>query len=259
MAYTKNLVWIRTNMDKPVIQINHLEGISWNKQISDFKIDHATDVWRIRVSSHLQDIGDLWLLLHPAEQQRANGYRREQDKRRFMMSYGFLRILLGRYLAIAPKDIIFEAGHNGKPRMKTVENKALYFNISHSGDYVLIAIGDQETGVDVEKTDKKVHLEEIMNIGFSKVEIAFVETSDNPADSFYRLWTRKEALLKATSLGIDDYLKLVPSINGSYTDVHQIITLQTNWTVTSFDVDQDYVGAVAYHNARVNFKEVIAL
>ncbi|EHQ27352.1 4'-phosphopantetheinyl transferase family protein [Mucilaginibacter paludis] len=246
-------------MDKPVIQVNHLENICWNNPVSDLKVHQSTDVWRLRVSSYLEDIADLWLILHPAEQQRANRYRREQDKQRFIIAHAYLRILLGKYMCISPKDILLETGDNGKPIMKSVEEKVLHFNISHSGDYVLIAISDSETGVDVEKTNKEMHFDEVMDISFSKAEIAFVKTSGNPTLSFYRLWTRKEALLKATAQGIDDHLKFIPALNGSHNVSNDIMASPKNWQVSSFVVDKDYTAAVAYNNSNVNFNEILTL
>jgi 4'-phosphopantetheinyl transferase len=244
-------------MSNPVVQINHLDDITWqNKDQCNFTINNSADVWRIRISAHVPLISKLWLLLNADEQERANRYYREQDKQRFIVSRAGLRVLLGKYTNQPPQEMEFEIGDNKKPRIKNSGLINLHYNISHSGNYVLVAVADSEVGIDVEKPDPNLHYREIMDISFSPDEINYVETLPPQLESFYTLWTRKEALLKATAKGIDDGLKFIPAVNGTHTINSDTIGSEKSWIVSSFKVDPDHIGCLACTTVKSNFRDL---
>lgn len=74
------------------------------------------------------------------------------------------------------------------------------FNISHSGDLVVLAYGSSVLGVDIEKKDA-ANYSELMTF-FHPAEQDYIAGSGDRADSFYEIWTKKEALLKAEGSGI---------------------------------------------------------
>jgi 4'-phosphopantetheinyl transferase len=90
---------------------------------------------------------------------------------------------------------------NGKPYY----NGKGEFNISHSGHYVVVAFSDQEVGVDIEE----VTYFEVNDIScyLHTEEINYIENSANSTEAFFKLWTRKEAFLKAIGKGIVNGLK----------------------------------------------------
>jgi len=94
---------------------------------------------------------------------------------------------------------------NGKPTI--LAKYGLYFSISHSGNYVLVAISDHEVGVDIEKL-KDANLE-IAKKYFNDAENAMIFASDDPVISFYSIWTLKEAYLKAIGAGLKKPLNSV--------------------------------------------------
>jgi 4'-phosphopantetheinyl transferase len=79
------------------------------------------------------------------------------------------------------------------------------FNISHSGDWVMFSYSDTEIGVDIEKNESLAYTDMLNN--FHPAEKAFIEKAGNPHDAFYKIWVRKEALLKATGIGISEGLR----------------------------------------------------
>jgi 4'-phosphopantetheinyl transferase len=99
-------------------------------------------------------------------------------------------------------DFEFTIGDQGKPYFK--DKDLPYFNISHAGSYVAIAISDKEVGIDIQ--DKRKQKEkDLAKRFYSKREHASVK-ADSTGDMFYRLWTRKEALGKCTGDGVRPYL-----------------------------------------------------
>jgi 4'-phosphopantetheinyl transferase len=240
-------------MANALVSIKALQNMRWCKHTDcGFEVSHACDIWRISITAKLPEMNQLTLLLTKDELERANRYYREYDRQRFIISRGYLRILLGRYLYKAPQGLIFEIGENKKPFLSGSE---LQYNISHSGDCILIGISDLAIGVDVEKPDPKMHFDEIMELSLSQPEISFVKCSFSKIEAFYELWTRKEAVLKATAKGIDDDLRYIPGLAGEHYILPAIIGSEKTWFVHSFNVNHDHIGSVACLNEKCNFWE----
>ncbi len=232
-------------MNNPVVQINHIDTISWNNADQcRYKLNNTADIWSIKINSHVPFIDDLWPLLNTEEHSRANRYYHEKDKHRFIISRGYLKILLGKYLDQAPEKVMFEIGENKKPFIKN-NTSGLYYNVSHSGNCILIAIALSEIGVDVEHVDTGFPYIDVLPLTFSSPEINYVQRSDSPVNFFYRLWTRKEALLKATAKGIDDNLPLIPCLDGFHQIESNVIGSGKNWSVSSFKIDEHHTASVA--------------
>lgn len=143
-------------------------------------------------------------LLAPAEQQRADRYVTAELTRRSLVSRGALRQLLASALDIAPEEIEFIIGPHGKPALAPGQGKGLEFNVSHSRDTALIALARRTVGVDVEAVDDKTPRDELARRFFSERECQdyFSLPSELRPAAFYRLWTCKEAYLKATGQGL---------------------------------------------------------
>ena len=91
--------------------------------------------------------------------------------------------------------------NNGKPYYY---NRNFEFNISHSGNYVVVAFSNQKIGVDIEKI-AEFDIASVTD-NFHPDEIEYINSSANTFESFFKIWTRKEAYLKATGKGIIDGL-----------------------------------------------------
>jgi 4'-phosphopantetheinyl transferase len=141
-------------------------------------------------------------LLDAGERARAARFVFDRDRRRFSTARGILREILGRVLEIAPENVDFAYGPHGKP---AVQGSALHFNLSHSGDDGVVAWSrDLPVGVDIEEVRERDDLLGLARRFFSRTETAAIEMAAPEArlGAFYRCWTRKEALLKATGAGI---------------------------------------------------------
>lgn len=100
-----------------------------------------------------------------------------------------------------PVELSYRYGENGKPYLK---GEALYFNLSHSGEYVLCALSGEEIGADIQKHQVSPK-EALVKRFFSEQEqelFANCKTSTESEELFYRLWTRKEAYAKLTGQGL---------------------------------------------------------
>ncbi|MCD4655323.1 4'-phosphopantetheinyl transferase superfamily protein [bacterium] len=145
-------------------------------------------------------------LLSDDELKRADRFRFEKHRRRFTIARSNLRITLTEYTGIEPADIRFKTTIYGKPFIHPKQNPAaVSFNLSHSHELALVAIcRENAIGVDVEYVKKDRPFMALAQRYFLKNEIEYLidlpETEQQKA--FYRIWTLKEAWMKATGIGI---------------------------------------------------------
>ncbi|NNJ71002.1 MAG: 4'-phosphopantetheinyl transferase superfamily protein, partial [Kiritimatiellales bacterium] len=152
-------------------------------------------VWGLHVPDLLDRIEPLGRILCDREREKAARYHRESDRQASIVSRGALRILLSGYSGEPAAQINFEYTENGKPHMLDSE---LAFNVSHSGEWVVLAIGrDRKIGVDVEMIRRDMDVLAIASRYFTPEEIARIETAEDRHSVFFQLWARKEAYVKA--------------------------------------------------------------
>lgn len=206
-------------------------------------LDDAVAVFRFQLSDDLLPDNQL-PELQPYEISRAQQYHRQEDRMRYSYTRRILRILVGRYLKQEPNSIQFATGINKKPEIKDTTD--WHINVSHSGNWILAAIGKESVGVDTEKINLDMPFQDMLSASFSQEEQRYVNESSDSRSAFYELWTRKEALVKATAKGLDDDFPQVPSLKGIHTIDSKLIGTVGNWTVAGFTVADAYLGAVAY-------------
>jgi 4'-phosphopantetheinyl transferase len=140
------------------------------------------------------------------EHQRMQRFHFEHDRLMYGFAQGLLRIILAGYLRISPRDIKYMRTEYGKPYLELgKEDAGLEFNLSHSGEAVMIAITKgNPIGVDVEQVKPLPDLDQVARNYFSAAEQADLFSLEGPAriEGFYRCWTRKEALIKASGEGL---------------------------------------------------------
>jgi phosphopantetheinyl transferase len=118
------------------------------------------------------------------------------------------RAALGRILADAlgePEPPALVAGENGKPRL-AIDPGRLSFNLSHSGALALVALapGGVDIGVDVERLKERRDLARLAARWLPEADaraVAAVPHADQAA-VFYPAWTRHEARVKCTGVGL---------------------------------------------------------
>lgn len=142
--------------------------------------------------------------LDPAEKDRAGRYYFAEDRRKYVCGRGLLRSLSSAYLGLDPARLAYVRGGGGKPCLARPW-EGLRFNLSHSGDRVLLAFSlDREVGVDVERLREGVPAEPIARACFSMEDRARLASApgDRRTSMFFRLWTRLEAGLKSRGWGL---------------------------------------------------------
>ncbi|KTC81403.1 4'-phosphopantetheinyl transferase family protein [Legionella brunensis] len=141
-------------------------------------------------------------LLNEEECKRANRFYFPRHQRRFTVARAMLRAILGAYLKQEAASISFVYNQHGKPWVKNPFD--LEFNLSHSGELALLAIGQAfPLGIDLELFSSRPYKGMAKNI-FSPQELVHFSKLPKHLEplAFFHLWAQKEALIKACGLGL---------------------------------------------------------
>lgn len=147
-------------------------------------------------------------------------FKNTNDKKRSLLGEVLCRKCLGEKLTLPSSNIEIIKTEKGKPYLSE-NHPELFFNISHSGDWVVVALSSGEIGIDVEKIKKPAY--RIAERYFSTSELDALNSlkDQEKADFFYDLWTLKESYLKLLGKGLTKSLGSF-SISGQNGNFHLI-------------------------------------
>ena len=136
------------------------------------------------------------VLLSADEEERAGRFHFERDRERWSRAHSALRAILADYLQVAPLELRFATGTHGKPYLP--EHSGLEFNLSHSGDYALIAVSrDVPVGADIQEIRLHADMAGLLR--------RLGETDLPPGNAdLYSRWVRREARSKAAGGALFD-------------------------------------------------------
>lgn len=145
-------------------------------------------------------------MLDHVEQARADRFRFARDCDTFVAAHALKRCLLSLVGDLPPSAWRFVAGQLGKPQLDPMlDRPRLRFNLSHSRGLVACAVGlDHDLGLDVETVEPRNDALSIAECVFAPSELALLRGAapgERP-DLFVRVWTLKEAYVKATGQGM---------------------------------------------------------
>jgi 4'-phosphopantetheinyl transferase len=153
---------------------------------------------------------ELEALLSCQEQEKMNRLRRPDDRQRTLLGRGVLRVVLGAWLDRDPATLRFAAGPHGKPQLlhpgpSMPQGKPLQFNISHSGELILLAFhAAAPVGVDVERQQPDLDWRPIARrcLAPAQVDSLLSLPTAEAASAFVECWCALEAGLKARGVGL---------------------------------------------------------
>jgi 4'-phosphopantetheinyl transferase len=220
-------------------------------------------VWRISLDLAASGLERLRLVLSPDERERANRFHFEVDRRRSVVGRGYLRLLLGEILDLPADKLQFASDEFGKPGLiPAAQGLPLQFNLSHSGDLILIAITKgRAVGIDVERIRTDLNVDEVAARFFSATERKLLASLAGPErhEAFFTCWTRKEAYLKARGVGLSAPLD---QFDVSFLPNEQARLLETRhdpddagrWRLLPLGVSAGYVAALAANGSNWELK-----
>ena len=143
------------------------------------------------------DLKKSYPLLPESRKAKADYYRFDKDKRLSCGAYLLLKKMLSE---IGIYDLTFKYGKYEKAYL--ANSPDIFFNLSHSRNYVACGVSDSEIGVDIEFNDPDIDLN-IAKQYFFNEEYDAIINSDSPSDEFFSYWVLKESYMKYTGLGFN--------------------------------------------------------
>jgi 4'-phosphopantetheinyl transferase len=225
--------------------------ILWSEAPAERELGGAdAHVWAVALDGGAGRAESLLPVLSADEQRRADRFIFGRDRNRFICGRGTLRTILGSYTDLEPKKLCFQYGPNGKP---SLAGELAHFNAAHSDDLMLVAVTRAcAIGVDVERVRSLDDAGEIVNRFFTANENAKLRSIPKEAHdlAFFRLWTRKEACLKATGQGITEMLdqievSFLPDEPARLISIGGSAMAGVEWTMQELAPAGPFIGAVA--------------
>ena len=220
------------NINTPLEEVNHR-----------FTNKSKIKVYKIKLPDYFNLINRFKNHLCEIELNRSQKYHFEKDRNRFIICRVWLKIALAEHVGLPVGKIVIAIDDNKKPYLPS--HPKVFFNVSHAREYALIAIGEVLIGVDIEKVDRDYDYSEAIPTVFNTTDTNTFSLAIDKKRTFFKYWTRKEAIVKATGIGIGDNFKQIPASDGMHTLPSELLANIHNITVYSFDIDQDYIASVA--------------
>lgn len=153
----------------------------------------------IRDIVRFEQVSEFCSTVSEERQARIARYRFDKDKIRCLTAELLVRYALSERFGMDFRSVSFQYDENGKPLLM---NSDVRFNLSHSGEWVVCAVGETEIGIDTEEI-RQMDYQDVY-CSFSDPEIALLNHTepDKMADVFYQLWTLKESYVKFCGDGL---------------------------------------------------------
>ena len=171
-------------------------------------------------------------LLDPVEAARALRFATHDERRRYVVSHGAVRLILSAFTGRGARAIQIATGVWGKPY---VVGTGPHFSLSHDGDVALVAGTTQgPIGVDVERVRPHLAIDTFARSLVPAPDVARIDAlvPEERSRAWFSAWTRLEAVAKASGKGLSD--DWVANLGGP-----------RPFRIWSLDVDDTRVGAVA--------------
>lgn len=199
------------------------------------------EIWIAWVGDHVRDVDDFSRrYLSAGECERLEQYRSRAAAERYVVTRSLVRTVLGQHTGVAPRDLHVRLTSSGKP-----EAEGVHFNVTHSGDIVLLALSDERAvGVDVERRRDVARVSALIDRWLTPDERRELDALRarglELSDAFLRVWSLKEARLKALGVGIS---------GAGRAELERVVAEGLDQLLESVVRDADdrgYVGAVAF-------------
>ena len=157
----------------------------------------SQDIWDFDLDAALGEISE-------QRREQALKFKHELGKRLCVLAYQLLKRGLAEVYGIR-ENPVFGYNEHGKPMI--VGHPEIFFNLSHCKEAAICVVSDQPVGVDVESV--RSFNESLVRYTMNEAEVEEIESAEDQAVAFIRLWTMKESALKLIGTGISNEMKQV--------------------------------------------------
>lgn len=219
----------------------------------------SIDVVWLQLDQPTEVVDELARLLDPDEQQRVARLVSPLERSRATVRLARRRQVLADILSLAPEQVDTRPHANGQPRCISESREPIFISASHCEEVGVIAVSrDRKVGVDVEATHELPEPDQFAQWVAAVEELHEINelaTDERPA-ACLRLWTRKEAYLKATGEGIGEGMHQVrvPLEPGPWEQPFQPLSDGHDWLLYELETSRDDFNAslvMARHDRNV--------
>ena len=178
---------------------------------------------------------------------RSNDFVRGGVRDRYLIRRAFVRTVLSQYTQVDPADWTFGSGPYGKPEVVTPKAEIpLFFSLSSCEGIIACLIGsDRKLGLDIERWDPSIDVDPIADHYLTPSEAQFLHKlpSGERSQAFLKLWTLKEAYLKALGVGLS-----LPTETFMFSDKATEIELSSalgQWCFRVATPDSQHIASIA--------------
>ena len=228
------------------------------------QLDNEVHIWSAVLDQPKTVIDGYYSILSDYEREMVNKYKSEELKNRQIISKGVLRVLIAKYTNFSPNEINLYYNEFGKPFVSgDSDGNNLFFNLSHSDNIaVFIFSKNWNVGIDVERVKELADMESVVNLCFSESEKKWFGKiqSAKKKEIFYKIWTSKEAYIKAIGKGLSfspnrislvqktDNELFINEINGDKD--------YSRWKLITFKPHPDFISSVVIENDSLTIKHL---
>lgn len=207
-------------------------------------------LYGIKIDSVTDSRINLWKqFVSEEKRKRAERFRFWNDTKRCVIGEIMVRYAIHNLFNTNAHEIEFELLEYGKPVVKG--HKEWQFNLSHSDQWVICAVGMSPVGIDVEKMNIR-HMG-IANCFYTPNENARIQAFLNDRDrliEFYKLWTLKESYMKAIGLGLRKGMDTFEfHLEGDKEILFENDTYNRDFSFYSMILDEQYMMSLCYNSS----------
>ncbi len=203
-------------------------------------------VWKLSLDVPTETVEEARRLLTRQELTRFEGILVPAARVRRMAARLAIRVLLASYLGMDPREVEIAYGSNGRPEL--VGGHGLSFNLSHTADLAVFAVGRRRTvGVDIETLARRPPSPGLIARTLNPGESARVMRvgGQRRTEAFLRYWTIKEAYAKALGAGLAfDFRDIAVEGNSARPRLELADDVAERWRVRRLRPWPGIVGAV---------------
>jgi len=193
-------------------------------------------------SKDLYSMDKCYSAITQEEKQKSQSFQQETHQKNYVITHAYLRLILSQYYPeVSPQKWEFVTNEFGKPRLSDSHGITLHFNLSHTDKGVAFIFTFLGTcGIDIEEPKKLLLDNGLIDVVLSENEKNVYMASSKKTRLFYRIWTLKEAYVKALGQSLDSVLGTsIYSNIGLLEGDDEVSFYHNGYTMTSFFVEKE--------------------
>lgn len=163
----------------------------------------CVQVWKLKLDTAIFSSATITRILSLEEQRQSTAFASAKLARNYVLTRFVVRKILGDALGVCGSELEFATNQYGKPTISGPMQTNLHFNVSHSGNWMVLALADNPVGIDIERVESWSKYEQLIDQVYQAKERTRLSLASDQCREFIRTWVAKEAVLKMEGVGLN--------------------------------------------------------